>query len=312
MSVERLLDRVSQTLIIRISRYPEAHNAADRALAADPTSVKARYRRGMVRKHMKMWTAAGIGTFFSLYDSITGAHPNMRQIFACCSLSIPGIRTQKANWRSWKKNVATLCIGKKKKRTWAAIRTTKRLRWKILQNSENHSRNRVIATIQAVVSLASFITVPNAIMGVPVGSRMRQTRRANGMHCEHDSFRRCVVIVTKCVFRGRNVCRYYLIGVCKFGERCSYLHSKEYLSQQGWWSTADGIDKEKWRYNLIQMCNKTITDDKHQAEAAGTGQRSKKKKPKRKGDPRARPGLWGSDAGVTSTKNHFPRAPSPR
>ena len=146
----------------------------------------------------------------------------------------------------------------------------------------------MIMTIQVTVSLASFITVPNARMGVPVGSPMHQTRRANGMHCEDDSFRCCVVIVTGCVFRGRNVCRYYLFGVCKFGERCSYLHSKEYLSQQGWWSTAEGIDQERGHYNKT----------------------SKKRQPKKNRDIRARPGLWGSDAGVTDAKNFSLRAPS--
>jgi len=94
---------------------------------------------------------------------------------------------------------------------------------------------------------------------------------------------------------GRNVCRYYLMGVCKFDERCSYLHSKEYLSQQGWWSTAQGIDKERRRNN--------------QARAAGTGQTSKQKV-KRNRDIRARPSLWGSDAGVAGVENHSLRAPS--
>lgn len=103
-------------------------------------------------------------------------------------------------------------------------------------------------------------------------------------------------------FSGRNVCWYYLIGACKFGERCSYLHSKEYLLQKGWWSTAAGVDKEKKRYNLIQMCNKGIADYNSQTKASGTKQTSNKKQPKgkKKRSHRSRSGVEGKSPALHS------------
>ena len=103
---------------------------------------------------------------------------------------------------------------------------------------------------------------------------------------------------------GRNVCRYYLIGACKFGDRCSYLHSKEYLLQQGWWSTIEGIEGEKRRYDMIQMCNKAIGDYKNQMKPSKGGQTSKKKTPKgkKKGGYPSPSGLGGSRSGVSPSE----------
>lgn len=61
-------------------------------------------------------------------------------------------------------------------------------------------------------------------------------------------------------FSGRNVCRYYLIGVCKFGEKCAYSHSKEFLLQKSWWSTAEGIDKMKKIYVVQQKFKQAFID----------------------------------------------------
>lgn len=105
------------------------------------------------------------------------------------------------------------------------------------------------------------------------------------------------------------MCRYYLFGVCKFGERCSYLHSKEHLLQRGWWSTTDGIEKEKKRYELLQMCNKALADYNSQTKAAGTSQALKKKQPKgkKKRNHRSRvgsgiPGTNPSEVGQSSQR----------
>lgn len=93
------------------------------------------------------------------------------------------------------------------------------------------------------------------------------------------------------VLRGRNVCRYYLMGVYKFGERCSYAHTKEYLLHKGWWSTTEWIERERKQYNFLQTCNKAIADYDKQVKASTTGQKSKKKHPKGKsGGQSARPG----------------------
>lgn len=50
------------------------------------------------------------------------------------------------------------------------------------------------------------------------------------------------------------------MDLCKFGERCSYLHSKEFLLQKGWWSTAEGIRKAKGIYEFQQKLKQAAID----------------------------------------------------
>lgn len=39
------------------------------------------------------------------------------------------------------------------------------------------------------------------------------------------------------MYRGRNVCVYWLLGECRFSdERCFYAHDKAYLPPKGWWT----------------------------------------------------------------------------
>ena len=232
--------------------------------------------------------------------STLASHQDAPQISWHFLFSILRTRLWKAKWCSCKKGYAIHSVGRKRIRTVGL--TMRHLRWRMTRNSGNRSRSRVIASIQETAFPASFTTVANARMGMPVDSRMPQTRRVNGMHCECDSFQFCVTTVMKCLLRGRNVCRYYLMGVCKFGEQCSYLHSKEYLLQEGWWTTTEWISRERKKYDFVQKLNKAIADYNNQTKASGTGQTSKKQsKGKKKRGHRARPGA--SESKVVPAKN---------
>lgn len=83
------------------------------------------------------------------------------------------------------------------------------------------------------------------------------------------------------------------MGLCRFGERCSYSHSKEFLLQKGWWSTVDGIDKAKNFYNFQQKLKKAAIDyekeDKPSLDPdAGPAQRKKRSSEKTERAHRAR------------------------
>ncbi|KAJ7030273.1 hypothetical protein C8F04DRAFT_1397932 [Mycena alexandri] len=39
---------------------------------------------------------------------------------------------------------------------------------------------------------------------------------------------------------GKNVCLYWLVGLCKFGGKCIYKHGREALGE-GWWGTEEGV-----------------------------------------------------------------------
>lgn len=50
-------------------------------------------------------------------------------------------------------------------------------------------------------------------------------------------------IFTPTMNRGKNVCIFYLVGNCKFGdEKCNYSHSRDALPPSGWWNNPKGIE----------------------------------------------------------------------
>ncbi|GJJ10877.1 hypothetical protein Clacol_005105 [Clathrus columnatus] len=40
---------------------------------------------------------------------------------------------------------------------------------------------------------------------------------------------------------GQNICLFYLVGICKFGGRCNYSHSKSALPEDGWWNEPEAV-----------------------------------------------------------------------
>ena len=90
-------------------------------------------------------------------------------------------------------------------------------------------------------------------------------------------------MVTETFRSGRNVCRYYLMGVCKFGETCNYSHSKEFLLQNGWWSTAKELDTAKKIYEVQQKFKQAAIDyEKNNKSSSNSGPKKKRSKGKKK------------------------------
>ncbi|KAG6808857.1 hypothetical protein H0H92_002560 [Tricholoma furcatifolium] len=60
---------------------------------------------------------------------------------------------------------------------------------------------------------------------------------------------------------GRNVCLYYLLSSCKFGEhKCVYLHSKDALpTTYGWWNDSEQIDRVK---SVMELAEKKAKEQR--------------------------------------------------
>ncbi|KAN0086262.1 hypothetical protein V8E55_007396 [Tylopilus felleus] len=250
---------------LKLSLFPEAHDAADRALRADPTSAKARYRRGMARKHLRMWIAADTDfhTLLTLDPGNKDAEAQLELVKA--KLEDPSFWDEPdEDFDSYTDLEAP------------GLMDEPELGESLSESSDCEHTGNVIP--------CKFYN----------RSECKNGRACRYSHAPDEKSERDAL--------GRNVCWYYLIGACKFGERCSYLHSKEYLLQKGWWSTAAGVDKEKKRYNLIQMCNKGIADYNSQTKASGTKQTSNKKQPKgkKKRSHRSRSGVEGKSPALHS------------
>lgn len=60
------------------NRYVEAAHAATRALALDPKSIAARYRRGLARLEQRLLKAAKIGAWLCMKDQPVAQLSNSR------------------------------------------------------------------------------------------------------------------------------------------------------------------------------------------------------------------------------------------
>lgn len=92
------------------------------------------------------------------------------------------------------------------------------------------------------------------------------------------------------LFRGKNVCIYYILDSCKFGaSRCVYSHSKGALPERGWWNSPDKVAKVK---EVLEVAEKNAKEqrqvemvkwrahlrDEMRARQAFEKQKAKKKK----------------------------------
>jgi hypothetical protein len=56
---------------------------------------------------------------------------------------------------------------------------------------------------------------------------------------------------------GRNVCIYYLLDMCKFGDvKCIYSHSKQYLDEDGWWNDESEVEMRGFMVRTALEVNK--------------------------------------------------------
>jgi uncharacterized Fe-S cluster protein YjdI len=59
---------------------------------------------------------------------------------------------------------------------------------------------------------------------------------------------------------GRNVCTYFLIDTCKFGEaKCVYSHSRQFLPKRGWWTDPEKTAKVK---GIVELAEKTAKEQR--------------------------------------------------
>ena len=112
---------------------------------------------------------------------------------------------------------------------------------------------QVIATTLATVSLVAFTTIKDVCAGPIACFHMHQTKKVSEIICS--SFSLSVSFGPRLtVLRGRNVCIYYLLSACKFGDtKCIYAHSKEDLPKtRGWWNDEKQIEKVKGVLELAE------------------------------------------------------------
>ena len=106
-------------------------------------------------------------------------------------------------------------------------------------------RIRATATMSGMGSNAVSITTMAMVVAQHARSLMHRMRRAFGMDCTFIFWFSRTLYRRSLLRSGRNVCIYFLLDQCKFGEaKCIYSH-KEALPSVGWWTSEEQIAKVK-------------------------------------------------------------------
>lgn len=80
---------------------------------------------------------------------------------------------------------------------------------------------------------------------------MRLTRRVCAISCA--SYFCCRDLTDLHACSGKNVCLFYLIGSCRFGDaKCNYSHTKDYLPEHGFWSDREELRKVQTAFSEIE------------------------------------------------------------
>ena len=57
--------------------------------------------------------------------------------------------------------------------------------------------------------------------------------------------------VAHAILRGRNVCVYWLLGLCRFAaaDKCMYAHDATYLPERGWWTDTARLERIRTQFD---------------------------------------------------------------
>lgn len=100
---------------------------------------------------------------------------------------------------------------------------------------------------------------------------------------------------------GKNVCFYFLLGHCKFGDySCIYSHSKSVLPEDGWWNQPEQVETIKVRMEKVKEEKKKVHEER--IKAAQTDGKGNSKKPN--GHPRKVPGRRNNALEAQRKKNN--------
>ncbi|KAJ7183751.1 hypothetical protein C8R46DRAFT_1344472 [Mycena filopes] len=104
---------------------------------------------------------------------------------------------------------------------------------------------------------------------------------------------------------GKNVCLYWLVGLCKFGERkCIYKHGREALPEGGWWGSEEGVGAMRERVEREREGRRRGREAREKRGGGAGGGKDGKGKGKAggKGKGRAAGGEGGDAEGAEGTR----------
>ncbi|KAJ7611719.1 hypothetical protein FB45DRAFT_803766 [Roridomyces roridus] len=189
---------------LKLEKYELAEGAASMALLHDPRLLKARYRRGLARKALNKFSAAGIDFATILKD----LDPNCAEAKVELAEVREMFRTR---------------TGEDETEIWTDH-----------EYPAPDEPPKPIVPIWLAVEEDDSVSDPGSEVNLHVG---------NGVPCKHHNLKvNGCAKGEACAYshapdarsvpdsEGRNVCLYFLLGSCKYERRCFYLHSKKNLA----------------------------------------------------------------------------------
>ncbi|KAL1714479.1 hypothetical protein EV715DRAFT_209481, partial [Schizophyllum commune] len=185
--------------------FPEAEQTATEALARDPKSVKARYRRSMARKGMKRYRGAVIDLDTLLShghdsDDILNAFHDAEASWEAGdnTFSDDGYASSDYDYPSYEDEAAE--------------------EYEAYSGSSDCER-------EGNGTACRFYNHG----GCNRGKACRFSHAPDGKSVRDDL--------------GKNVCIHFLLGNCKYGaDKCIYSHNRAYLPERGWWNDPESVE----------------------------------------------------------------------
>ncbi|KAI0660128.1 hypothetical protein C8Q70DRAFT_75804 [Cubamyces menziesii] len=190
--------------LLKLNLWEIADSAASRALVQEPTNVKALYRRALARKGLSRFAAAEADLQRLL--QLDRSNQMARS-------ELTAVRQAKAKECSY---------------DWPGDES--------LKDNKNATAEEPLE-LEEESDSEDFKHMPNASPckaynhdGCPQGTNCRFRHGPDGKSVRDEL--------------GRNVCIYWLVGECRFGDdRCVYAHDKTYLPKHGWWTKTQRLNR---------------------------------------------------------------------
>ncbi|KAJ7057529.1 hypothetical protein C8F01DRAFT_991994 [Mycena amicta] len=212
------------TAYLHLGRYEDAEASSSNALNLDPKLVEARYVRGMARKGRGVLKAAVVDfeTVLQLKPTNEAAQTQLRELTA---EPVAPVDTALENGTT----------------------TT------VVDPDFDPAHPLITPTVPLLP------TLDPELLSTSDTSDAGHTGSGSGTPCLFYNHSGCLRGAA-CTFShapdhksvrdglGKNVCLYFLLGLCKFGGgKCIYSHEKKWLPQDGWWDDEGVVERVKKR-----------------------------------------------------------------
>ncbi|KAF7327781.1 hypothetical protein MKEN_00357900 [Mycena kentingensis (nom. inval.)] len=247
------------TAYLHLGRFEDAEASASNALNLDPRLVEARYVRGMARKGRGVERAAIVDfeTVLQLEPSNAAAQAQLRELIAHRATSPEPVPVPAPAVAETDDAAPEVAPALQPPVDAAPPATTAPAETSSLSADVDPDFDPAHPLITPDPSLSALPTLDPELLSTSDTSDAQHT--GSGTPCLFYNHGGCMR-GSACAFShapdyksvrdglGKNVCLYFLLGLCKFGKgKCIYSHERKWLAEGGWWDDEGVVERVKGR-----------------------------------------------------------------